>query len=678
VQENVTWFSNRDPAPKPFHTVLVLPMPLTRVRDATVVALLALVLVCVAAARPDRWPRLTAVASMADLICAGAALLAKQPVVLKEVRFPSGWSLTAVMLSGVVAVLIVLSFLPERMRPWAAVGVNAVATLLVVADLVHLRFFGDVISVSGIGGASQLGQVVESIRTLLRPRDLWLVADLLPAGLVAYRMRALPRGSVRLKRLVALVLAPALVPGLLMAWQIGHATSGEFVQNFQNIYLVRDLGVLNYHLEDLWSHARATLFQPELTDARKKEIARWFAATEARRAGTGPWFGVARGENLLMLQVESMQGFVIGMRVNGQEITPNLNRWREEALWFSHCSDQTAQGRTSDGELTTQVSLLPLSAGAAAFRYGGNHYDAVAGILRDEGYQTLAAVPFDGAFWNRLVTHPEYGYDTNLYGKAFKEGIRVGWGVNDRDFLRQMVPKLTALHQPFCAFLITLSNHHPYENFPDALKELDLGKLEGTSFGNYLHGMHFFDQAFGEFLRELEKTGLLRRTVIAVWGDHEAGFEWNDGFARAIGRQPSEIDYYAARQVPLLIRVPGATGVLHGERSMRSGHLDVGPTVLALLGVDPAKHAMLGRNLLGEPSGPVVIQYGAWLDDRKLYLPDGPSFEDGRCFDLGTRSQLPLEECRDEDRFARSEMEISRDVIVHDLRLPLEKALAAH
>ena len=75
-----------------------------------------------------------------------------------------------------------------------------------------------------------------------------------------------------------------------------------------------------------------------------------------------------------MVQVESLQAFVIGLEIGGREVTPFLNRWSDEALWFSNVTDQTGQGRSSDSELATQVSMLPLAGGAAAFRFAANDF----------------------------------------------------------------------------------------------------------------------------------------------------------------------------------------------------------------------------------------------------------------------------------------------------------------
>src|SRR5260221_471697 len=100
---------------------------------------------------------------------------------------------------------------------------------------------------------------------------------------------------------------------------------------------------------------------------------------------------------------------------------------------------------------------------------------------------------------------------------------QIGWGLNVRAFLQQMVPHLERQPRPFAAWMITLSLHHPFESFPDAHKELKLGALEGTSFGNYLHTMRFFDNALETFKASLARDGLLDDSLVVVFGDHARG-----------------------------------------------------------------------------------------------------------------------------------------------------------
>src|SRR5205814_6296920 len=107
------------------------------------------------------------------------------------------------------------------------------------------------------------------------------------------------------------------------------------------------------------------------------------------------------------------------------------------------------------------------------------------------------------------------------------------------------------------AWLITLSLHHPFAGFPSHHKVLRLGALEGTSFGNYLHTMRFFDQALEDFKQALAHDGLLDQSVIMVFGDHDAGFAHDRALAGRIGVTPTEAGWVAADRVPLFLRAAG-------------------------------------------------------------------------------------------------------------------------
>lgn len=673
VEENVVWFSQRDLTDEP--QVRVLVYPAVGAAFVTAIACLALVsFVAMRRAPAAGW--LLALASIADILWIVGALFFKQRSFLHHMtdagRGESRW--LAVL--PVLAIALVISLLPRRARPWTALAVNIAASALFIANLIHFRFFGNVISLASAGSARQIADVLASAASLWERSDIWFVLDIVPGfGIALLLSRLRERTTVRSSRRFALVLTVLMIPGVVTAWRVAQKSKGVTVQVFHNAFLARDLGLLNYHLRDAWVHLRSRVFPRELPPEREAELVRWFERTAPRRAGVEPWFGAARGKNLLMLQVESLQAFVVGLTIDGQEVTPNLNRLqRGGATAFFECSDQTLQGRTSDGEFATQVSLLPLSEGAVAFRYPANDYLAIAEVLGARGYTTVSAVPFDGSFWNRSVTHPQYGFRTSHFGDSFADGIVVGWGLNDRDFLSQMAPRLEALREPFAALLITLSNHHPFETFPDALKRLDLGQREGTPIGNYLHAMHHFDAALGASLEELERRGLASETVIAIWGDHVAGFRWDSEFAALAGHGLTEPEYFLTQAVPVAVIVPGARSLAPDDKPC--GHVDLAPTLLALLGVDPAPLPLLGRNLFGNAGdAPVVQQYGVWQDSKHMFLPKGAEVEDGHCYDRATLHRLPPDLCRSGFLAAREEMNVSQDVIEYDLQAKLARAL---
>jgi phosphoglycerol transferase MdoB-like AlkP superfamily enzyme len=305
-------------------------------------------------------------------------------------------------------------------------------------------------------------------------------------------------------------------------------------------------------------------------------------------------------------------------------------------------------------------------------------------VLVEEGYTTLSAVAFEPGFWNRRVVHPGYGFERTLFEPDFDLTEQIGWGLNDRDFLQQMLPRLERLDRPFAAWLITLSLHHPFEGFPDRHKTLKLGALEGTSFGNYLHTMHFFDQALEDFRAGLSRDGLLETSVVAVFGDHDAGFTRDASLSQIIGIRDDEAAWALNDRIPLFVRVPEPAGrfELRGARDVPAGQTDFAPTLLNLLGVDAAPLPYVGRNLLGAAGGgPVLRPYGDWLDTRHLFLTRASTPE---CYTIDGRPVKGVEgvegverDCAETDRQATRQRGVSRLVVTSDLQEELRTMMAA-
>jgi phosphoglycerol transferase MdoB-like AlkP superfamily enzyme len=465
-------------------------------------------------------------------------------------------------------------------------------------------------------------------------------------------------------------------------------------QMFRDRAVAEQLGPFGYHGYDLWNYAHGRWLRPPATDAQVQDALAWFVNRAPMRAGAGsPGFGAARGKNLIVVQVESLQDFAVDFTVNGQAVMPHLRQWAGDSLRFTNVTDETSEGRTSDAEFTTMASLLPMDHGAVAFRYPGNHYVALPRVLAGRGYSTLSAVAFEPGFWNRQVMHPSYGFQASLFETDFQMTEQIGWGLNDRDFLQQLVPRLERLPRPFCAWLITLSLHHPYDGFPASHKVLKLGALENTSFGNYLHTMRFFDEALDAFKASLARNGLLDESVLVVFGDHDAGFPRDRTHAKDIGIGADEISWALNDRVPLFVRVPGlhdppdpqdprdpptfAPGAsmgepgahdprsLRGARSAPAGQTDMAPTLLALLGIDPGPLPYIGRNLLAGLDAPVDRPYGDWLDAHHLFLTHAAN---AVCYDLHRRAAVPAAGCSETDRSARAARQVSRLVIAEDLQ----------
>ncbi len=691
VEEGVTWFAQVAPR-QPRRLVLVVPPPAWMF--APLPLLVALWGLFARRRRPAELKfRATSgmaqgpgVASADVLWC--AATLATKPLILAHDALlePTAVAYWLILAVAVLVPMIALLILPRRARPWALLGIGIFCSTLILADVVYYRFFGDVLSTPAMLAAHQTGHVWGSVGSLLTPGLVWLLIDWpfacwLVVGMSRWRDPApISRPGVWTTTLAVLA---ALAVGFFSLSVPRVLASTPLNQMFRARSVVEQLGPFGYHAYDTWTYARNTWMRPPATEAQVDAALAWLRERAPLRAG-GQDFAAARGKNLIVVQVESLQDFAVGFTVDGQEVMPHLRRWTSDSLRFTNVTDQTSEGRTSDAEFTTMTSLLPLDHGAVAFRFPGNHYAALPKVLTEHGYTTLSAVPFEPGFWNRQVMHPAYGFQRTLFEPDFQMTEQIGWGLNDHDFLQQMVPRLEQLQQPFGAWLITLSLHHPFEDFPAAHKVLRLGALEGSSFGNYLHTMRFFDQALEDFKTALARDGLLDNSLLVVFGDHDAGFARNAGLARAIGIGGDAAAWALNDRIPVFMRAgesggsSGSSGSgddLVGLRSMPAGQTDLAPTVLALLGIDPAPLPYMGRNLLGDTADPPVPRpYGDWLDARHVFLAGDA---DAACYDLSRRLVVARSECATADAAARRARDLSRLIVVDDLQQSLRARLAA-
>jgi lipoteichoic acid synthase len=608
-----------------------------------------------------------------DLVWLVVSLLIKQGAVFQVLGSRVGPGFVWISLSAAVVFAIPLVLVPGRRRPWACWTVNAVLSLFLLADVVYIRYFEDLPSLALMGATHQTWQVKDSILALIRASDFWLFADLLPAAVFFIAVRW--ERSTRYSQVVALMSCLLLlIPGVRWAWQARIATTGFGVQQFTNENLASQIGILGFHLQDTADWVGETVSGATWSEDDWAAVMDILEERRPQRAGSGGHFGAAGGLNLLMIQVEALQGPVVGLKVSGQEVTPTLNRLAREGIYLSLCLDQTGKGRTSDAELLSQASLYPARRGSAVFRHSGNDLVGLADVLGERGYSTLVAIPFRPSFWNRRYTHPALGFATRLYDGDFEPGPRVGWGLNDRDFLRQVAERLPRLEQPFCVFLITLSNHHPFTDFPDQFRILRIGDVEDDKVRGYLHSVRWADEAIGNLLAGLEEAGLADSTVVAVWGDHDSGLFRTRQQAAVVGLASDQLGLVLHDRVPVIIRVPG-TDAPKGTLDFPTGLADVPPTLAALLAVDPAPLPWLGRNLLGAPADePVLWGNWGWASRARIYL----SRNTPACFDASTGEEVALEECAEGSEAAMRLKQANYLILEGNLQQRLREALAGN
>ncbi len=494
------------------------------------------------------------------------------------------------------------------------VALDGLASLLLVADIWYFRAYTTFLSFVLWQQTTNLHRLWSSVHSMSRPVDLLFVADLAVLVPLVLLWRTLYRSARRAAALAVLMFVGSVGALWLEHHRldvIGNGTDQRFLEPcWEARQTISYQSPLGFHVMDLL----AALFEDRtvaLTTEQRGAIASWFAA-KRETLPDNRYKGLLRGKNLIVVQVESLENFVIGRRVDGQEITPTLNALLPNSLYFTSIYDQANEGMSSDSDLMTNTSVYPVRKGSTFFHYADNAYNSLPRILRADGYRaTIAMHPDPGAYWNWKNALTALGFDACLDQTAFVNHEILGLGLADSDFLPQVAELLRRQPEPFYAYLVTLTSHEPFE-LPARYRELELDDEFGdTVLGRSFQCFRYTDRAIGSLLERLRGGGLLDRSVVVIYGDHASVHRFfNDEVAQIDDAEDWMRDPRAI--VPLIVYSPGLTG----ERfAVTGGHIDIMPTLLYLLGVDERLTAdtAMGRNLLKTrldfavlPSGRVV------------------------------------------------------------------------
>lgn len=528
--------------------------------------------------------------------------------------------------AGVVLVGLAFASLAEgRAQRLRLLAFDAATTLLAAVDLLHFRAFGDVPTVASLRSATQLVDVADAVIDLVRPQDALLLATLPVLVLPG------PWPRVRKRRTLA-------IGGVAIALLAATALSSTAARrrHLGNAYYAGDVGVVTYHALDLASYVAKRQASLAGREASAREAK---ARLDARPpAAPSSLSGVAAGRNVLVLQLESFQATAVGRVVGGRPVTPNLDALAQESLQFTEYFEQANVGRTADAQFVSNCSLFGIREAPVAFEYAGNEFRCLPAILRDAGYHTALFQPLAPDFWNSSAFDPKLGFSEVRSARDFVADEQIGMGLSDRSFFRQLVPKLEQMPQPWYAFALSITSHMPYDD-PHMPRTLEVGALEGTRAGNYLQAVHYTDAAVGQLVADLRASGLLDRTVLVIYGDHDGITRRSGNLADLVDHGEDELAWYREEQrVPLLVRLPG--GAHAGARDTLGGQLDLAPTLHGLLGAPGKPPAFLGRDLLAaaeaDPSVPFVD--GTVLGRDRLFVAKW-----GRCFDA--QGEAPLATC---------------------------------
>jgi phosphoglycerol transferase MdoB-like AlkP superfamily enzyme len=364
-------------------------------------------------------------------------------------------------------------------------------------------------------------------------------------------------------------------------------------------------GPLGYHVVEAFSSISKALHKPNDTD--KKDIAEWIKYNNDNLP-PNQYSGIFKGKNVIFLQIESMENFVINKKVNDKEITPFLNKLTKQCLYFNNFYEQNNGANSIDCDLMINSSIYPLGDTITATNYGENVYpNSLPRLLNNEGYTTISTHAEDHGEFNWTELHKNgFGAQTLWSINDYNYDEVVGYGLSDRSFFTQLSEKLKNVKQPFFVQMPTLSSHGPF-NIDKKYRQLDLPKeIDESYLGGYFESLHYTDTQIELFFDKLKEANLLDNSVIVIYGDHAGVHKYYNDYIQKLDFEDNWWKEYD-HKLPLIIyskNAPPETITASG------GQVDMLPTISYLLGVNESlyKDTSMGRVLVNTNRDSTIIK----------------------------------------------------------------------
>ncbi len=581
-------------------------------------------------------------------------------------------------------------------------------TILTIGNTIYYKFYASFLSINLIQTAGMVGQVNDAVFEKVNIfqffyffGDIFFI--LIHKKLLKNNYYVKVEENENHKKMFVYSLICAGIIFLSLSLTISASDTSRLQKQWNREYIVQKYGLYTYHLNDIIQSIQPhfnTLFG---YDEAALKFRNYYACKWEKETKTNKWTNKFKGKNVLFIHAESIQGFLVDLKINGEYVTPNLNSLAHEGLYFDKFYPQISIGTSSDSEFTLNTGLMPSSSGTVFVNYYNRKYYALPEYFNNMGYYTFSAHANNADYWNRKIMHSVLGYQ-NFYAKDSYEIPSstddmdwVGLGLSDKSFFRQLTPIIKNIKDtksPFYGTVITLSNHSPfsdltkYDEFDLTMKyntKDELGNdieatapyLEGTAMGNYLKSAHYADAALGEFIEELRESGLLENTIIILYGDHEARLSKRE-FLRLYNYDPitegikdendptyismDNYNYDLLKNTPLIMW--SDTEKFQKKVSSTMGMYDVLPTIANMFGFEQ-KYA-LGNDIFSSNEKIVVFPNGNVLTDKVYYSNLNDEYI------LLQNSPIDSDYINRIKEYANEILDVSNGIVVHDLILKEE------
>lgn len=319
-------------------------------------------------------------------------------------------------------------------------------------------------------------------------------------------------------------------------------------------------------------------------------MAEYRSIAAARPRARDPVFwGAAEGYNLVLVILETAPSACLPLG-GGLSGFPHLESLREGSLvGLEHHSTYPYTNRAIFSLFT---SLYPPNRARGYFPVpAGARLPGIMRSLAGRGYATAAYFPVRQTFESDESMFEAFGIAEQSHPPgmpSWRPGDRVGWRqvlARDEAALELLLADIagwSAAGRPFAAAFLPQVGHGPWQDVA--------GNGEPEVLARGREHIRLQDAMIGKILAALASSGQAERTLLVVTGDH--GLRTGVEYPPLRGGLADSISFH----VPLLVHARGRREMGRTIPWLTS-HIDIAPTVLDLLGVEPGREFEQGLPL---------------------------------------------------------------------------------
>ena len=547
---------------------------------------------------------------------------------------------------------LISSLFTKKVNKWLMIIINCFLSILFIAQIINYRFYGNVISIYSIIHGGQVFGFLSAIFSVLWQNIICVILLLIPIPFYIIFNKKIETDNLSWK---VILKKNGLLIIVFILSLLSLQTDKKEIYSAKNLYYyrhapletVKKLGMLTTLRLDL--ERTITGFEenltkvtdlnlPEVKEDTKNEdkikyniedidflkLAEEETKTEIKNihyymANETPtkqnkYTGMFKDKNLIVITAEAFSPIAVN-----EALTPTLYKLVNQGFTFTNFYSPIYYVSTSDGEYVSLTSLLPKESVWSFYKSSKNYLPYVYGnVFKNLGYETYAFHDGQYKYYDRNLSHPNMGYKYMACGNGLEKLMNCKkWPQSDLEMINATFD-MYSNEEKFVAYYMSISGHLEYNFYGNNMASKNKALVADTEYSDkikaYIACQIELDKALEELINKLKEKDILDDTVIVLSADHYPYGLTNDDINSVTPLEDAKFDIHKNN---LIIWSNTMKKNIKIDKIAES--LDILPTILNLFGINYDSRLLIGKDILSDTDGLVILNDRSWITKYGKY-----------------------------------------------------------